>query len=39
MSRVKGAMRTRARHKKVLKLAKGYFGMKSKILELQTRLS
>lgn len=30
MSRVKGAMRTRARHKKVLKLAKGYFGMKSK---------
>jgi large subunit ribosomal protein L20 len=31
MSRVKGAMRTRARHKKVLKLAKGYFGSKSKL--------
>jgi large subunit ribosomal protein L20 len=31
MSRVKGAMRTRARHKKILKLAKGYFGAKSKL--------
>lgn len=31
MSRVKGAIRTRARHKKVLKLAKGYFGKKSKL--------
>ena len=30
MSRVKGALRTRARHKKILKLAKGYFGRKSK---------
>ncbi len=30
MSRVKGAKRTRARHKKILKLAKGYFGHKSK---------
>lgn len=30
MSRVKGALRTHARHKKVLKLAKGYFGRKSK---------
>jgi large subunit ribosomal protein L20 len=30
MSRVKGAVRTRARHKKILKLAKGYFGHKSK---------
>ncbi|HHV29410.1 50S ribosomal protein L20 [Acetivibrio mesophilus] len=30
MSRVKGGVRTRARHKKVLKLAKGYFGAKSK---------
>jgi large subunit ribosomal protein L20 len=30
MSRVKGALRTRARHKKILKLAKGYFGHKSK---------
>jgi large subunit ribosomal protein L20 len=31
MARVKGAVRTRARHKKVLKLAKGYFGSKSKL--------
>lgn len=30
MARVKGAVRTRARHKKVLKLAKGYFGSKSR---------
>lgn len=30
MSRVKGALRTRARHKKIIKLAKGYFGKKSK---------
>lgn len=30
MARVKGAVRTRARRKKVLKLAKGYFGAKSK---------
>ncbi|HOM01666.1 MAG TPA: 50S ribosomal protein L20 [Acetivibrio sp.] len=30
MARVKGGVRTRARHKKVLKLAKGYFGAKSK---------
>jgi large subunit ribosomal protein L20 len=29
MSRVKGAVRTRARHKKIIKLAKGYFGAKS----------
>lgn len=29
MARVKGAMKARARHKKVLKLAKGYFGKKS----------
>jgi large subunit ribosomal protein L20 len=34
MSRVKGAMRTRARHKKVLKLAKGYFGGKSKLFRI-----
>jgi large subunit ribosomal protein L20 len=34
MSRVKGAMRTRARHKKVLKLAKGYFGAKSKLYRI-----
>ena len=31
MARVKGGVRTRARHKKVLKLAKGYFGAKSKL--------
>ena len=30
MSRIKGAMMTRKRRKKVLKLAKGYFGAKSK---------
>jgi large subunit ribosomal protein L20 len=30
MSRVKAGMRKRARHKKILKLAKGYFGHKSK---------
>ena len=29
MARVKGAMRTRKRRNKVLKLAKGYFGAKS----------
>ncbi len=31
MPRVKGGTVTRRRHKKVLKLAKGYFGRKSKI--------
>lgn len=30
MARVKGAMATRKRRKKILKLAKGYFGSKSK---------
>lgn len=30
MARVKGAMNTRKRHKRVLKLAKGYRGAKSK---------
>lgn len=34
MSRVKGAIRTRARHKKILKLAKGYFGAKSKLFRM-----
>lgn len=34
MSRVKGAVRTRNRHKKVLKLAKGYFGGKSKLFRV-----
>ncbi|MGN0989742.1 MAG: 50S ribosomal protein L20 [Eubacteriales bacterium] len=33
MARVKGAMMTRKRHKKVLKLAKGYFGAKSKLFK------
>ena len=31
MARVKGAVTTRARHKKILKLAKGYRGAKSKL--------
>jgi large subunit ribosomal protein L20 len=31
MPRVKGGVTTKARHKKVLKLAKGYFGAKSKL--------
>jgi large subunit ribosomal protein L20 len=34
MSRVKGGLRTRARHKRVLKLAKGYFGGKSKLFRI-----
>jgi len=34
MSRVKVALRTRARHKKILKLAKGYFGGKSKLFRI-----
>lgn len=31
MARVKSGVRKRAKHKKVLKLAKGYFGAKSKL--------
>ena len=31
MARIKGAMMTRKRRKKTLKLAKGYFGAKSKL--------
>ena len=31
MARIKGAMMTRKRRKKVLKLAKGYFGAQSKL--------
>lgn len=31
MARVKGAMMTRKRRKKILKLSKGYFGAKSKL--------
>jgi len=34
MSRVKGAVRTRARHRRMLKLAKGYFGKKSKLFKM-----
>lgn len=30
MARVKGAVNARKKHKKVLKLAKGYFGARSK---------
>jgi len=30
MARVKGGVTTRKRHKKILKMAKGYFGSKSK---------
>ena len=33
MARVKGAMMTRKRRKKVLKLSKGYFGSKSKLFK------
>lgn len=33
MARVKGALATRKRRKKTLKLAKGYFGAKSKIFK------
>lgn len=34
MARVKGAMMTRKRRKKVLKLAKGYFGAKSRLFRV-----
>lgn len=34
MARVKGAMMTRKRRKKILKLAKGYFGAKSKLYKM-----
>lgn len=33
MARVKGALATRKRRKKTLKLAKGYFGAKSKLFK------
>ncbi len=33
MARIKGAFMTRKRRKKVLKLAKGYFGAKSKLFK------
>ena len=34
MARVKGAMMTRKRRKKTVKLAKGYFGAKSKLFKM-----
>ena len=34
MARVKGAMMTRKRRNKILKLAKGYFGAKSKLFKM-----
>lgn len=34
MARVKGAMMTRKRRKKVVKLAKGYYGAKSKLFKM-----
>ncbi len=34
MARVKGAVTTRKRRKKVLKLAKGYYGAKSKLYKM-----
>ena len=33
MARIKGAVTTRARHKKILKMAKGYYGGKSKLFK------
>ena len=38
MARVKGAMMTRKRRKKTLKLAKGYFGAKSKLRSEERRV-
>ena len=34
MARIKGAMMTRKRRKKILKLAKGYWGAKSKLFKM-----
>ena len=34
MTRVKRGVRTRARHRKILKQAKGYFGHKSKLFKV-----
>jgi large subunit ribosomal protein L20 len=34
MTRVKRSVRTKARHKKILKLARGYFGNKSKLFKV-----
>ena len=38
MARVKGAMNARKKHKKVLKLAKGYRGSRSKLLKINLTL-
>ena len=38
MARIKGAMATRKRRKKVLKAAKGYYGGKQKHLSAKTEL-
>ena len=37
MARVKRGVRARARHKKVLKQAKGYFGRKSKLFKVASQ--
>ena len=37
MARVKGALSTRKRHKKILKLAKGYRGAKSKLYRIDNQ--
>ena len=37
MARIKGAVMTRKRRKKTLKLAKGYFGAKSKLFKMATQ--
>ncbi len=34
MARIKGAMMTRKRRKKIVKLAKGYYGAKSKLFKM-----
>ncbi|MCL2068620.1 MAG: 50S ribosomal protein L20 [Oscillospiraceae bacterium] len=34
MARIKGALMTRKRRKKIIKLAKGYFGAKSKVFKM-----
>lgn len=34
MARIKGAVTTRKRRKRILKLAKGYFGAKSKVFKM-----
>ena len=37
MARVKGALSTRKRRKKILKLAKGYLGLRASILKWPNR--